>query len=213
MLWQSGQFRRALHCDVCRQPYDQVFVAFPLEQRLPLLGQLKQLLLQLYHNPAAAFKAWRCCIMLGGLAAGTHRGMTGFKAGLAVGIKGSKLTASWTLKLMPQLSIMAAILPSLQPLLHRVLRCSCAVMLAEILLASAAGLVCGGLLGFCLGTIGVVRLTAQGSCTAVSLLAALAAKVVSRTPAVGVVAAAAGKRVAPVPTALALALLRLRSPC
>ncbi|KAF6263860.1 hypothetical protein COO60DRAFT_306310 [Scenedesmus sp. NREL 46B-D3] len=225
MLWQSGQYRRALHCDVCRQPYKQPFLTFPLQQRLPLLARARQLLLRLYHNPDLALKAWRCCVMLGGLAAGTQRGVTGFRAGLAVGLTSARPLASCTLRLAPQLSMLAAMLPHLQPLLRTALRCSCAVMLAEVALASAAGLLSGGVVGFCLGSIGVVRLTARGSCHAASSAAALASWLAAWWPAraaaagsaaAGSVTARVGSAVKPggaVPGVLAAALLRLRMPC
>jgi hypothetical protein len=220
MLWQSGQFRRALHCDVCRQPYKQQFLTLPLEQRQPLLARARQLLLRLYHNPDLALKAWRCCVMLGGLAAGTHRGVTGFRAGLTVGLKSARPLAYCTLRLAPQLSMLAAMLPHLQPMLRAALRCSCAVMAAEVVLASAAGLLCGGLLGFCLGTIGVVRLTAQGSCHAATSAAALAAWLAARRPArraaAGSFKALIGSAAKPggvASGALVAALLRLRTPC
>eukprot|EP00878_Enallax_costatus_P005105 GHUV01005367.1.p1 GENE.GHUV01005367.1~~GHUV01005367.1.p1 ORF type:complete len:270 (+),score=58.77 GHUV01005367.1:143-952(+) len=176
MLWHSGQCSRALQCDICRQPYQQQYAVFPLHQHVPLLARAKQLALQLYHRPELAFRAWRYCIMFGGIAAGTHKGMSGFKAGVSAGFKSAKPLASFTFKLMPQLSILAAVLPHLQPILRSMLRCSFAVMAAEVVLAGAAGLCCGGLLGFCLGTVGVVRLTADCSCHAASIAAMLAAR-------------------------------------
>jgi hypothetical protein len=219
-LCQSGQFRKALLCDVCRQPYKQQFLSFPLPQRLPMLAHARQLLLRLYHNPDLALKAWRCCVMLGGLAAGTHRGVKGFRAGLAVGLKSARPLASCTLRLAPQLSMLAAMLPHLQPMLRAALRCSCAVMVAEVALASAAGLLCGGLLGFCLGTIGAVRLTAQGSCHAATSAAALAswlaARRTARRAAAGSFSALIGSAAKPggvASGALVAALLRLRTPC
>lgn len=176
MLWHSGQCSRALQCDICRQPYQQQYAVFPLHQRVHLLARAKQLALQLYQRPELAFRAWRYCIMFGGIAAGTHKGMTGFKAGVSAGFKSAKPLASFTFKLMPQLSILAAVLPHLQPLLRSMLRCSVTVIAAEVVLAGAAGLFCGGLLGFCLGTVGVIRLTADCSCHAASIAAMLVAR-------------------------------------
>lgn len=176
MLWKSRQCGRALCCDVCRQPYQQQYAVFPLQQRVSLINRAKQIALQLYRRPDLAFRAWRFCIMLGGIAAGTHKGMSGFKAGVAAGLKSAKPLASFTVRWMPQLSILAAVLPHLQPFLRKMLRCSFAVMAAEVAVAGAAGLLCGGVLGFCLGTAGVVRLTVDCSCRAASLAALLAAK-------------------------------------
>lgn len=93
---------------------------------------------------------------------------------------------------MPQLSVAAAVLPSLAPTLRSALRCSCSLMLLEVTIAAAAGLFGGGLVGFCLGTVGVVKLSARFGCQA----AAVAASV------------AAGATGAAWPRALALALLK-----
>lgn len=74
---------------------------------------------------------------------------------------------------MPQLGIVAAILPSLAPALRAAVRCSCGLMLLEIVVAAAAGLFGGGVMGFCLGTVGVLKLSATVGCQ----VAAAAAKV------------------------------------
>lgn len=200
MLWQARQYHRAFYCDVCRQPYHQQYAACPLQQQTCLIGRAQQWVQQLYARPELAFKAWRYCVVLGGVAVGTHRGMSGFKAGISAGMKTAKPLAAFTIKLMPQLSILAAALPHLQPLLRSMLRCSFAVMAAEVMLAGTAGLFCGGLLGFCLGTVGVVRLTADCSCRAASLAALLAARLAKSTFKMET-------------KGLTSALLRLRAPC
>lgn len=100
--------------------------------------------------------------------------------------------ASFTFRMMPQLSVAAAVLPSLAPMLRSALRCSCCLILLEVAVTTAAGLLGGGMLGFCLGSVGVVRFTARISCHA----AAVAAKV------------AAGASRAAWPRALALVLLK-----
>jgi hypothetical protein len=125
-------------------------------------------------------------------AAGTHRGVSGFGAGLNLGLRLARPLATLTFRLMPQLSVAAAVLPSLAPTLRNALRCSCSLMLLEVVITAAAGLFGGGVVGFCLGTVGVVKLSARVGCHA----AAVAAKV-----------AAGASRIA-WPRALALMLLK-----
>lgn len=133
---------------------------------------------------------WRFAAWL--QAAGTHRGVAGFGAGLNLGLRLARPLASFTFRLMPQLSVAAAVLPSLAPVLRNALRCSCSLMAMGVAATTAAGLLGGGVLGFCCGTVGVVRFTAKLSCHA----AAVAAKV------------AAGFSRAALPRALALMLLK-----
>lgn len=127
-------------------------------------------------------------------AAGTHHGVNGFGAGLNFGLRIARPLANLTFRLMPQLSVAAAVLPSIAPMLRNALRCSCSLMLLEVAITTAAGLFGGGLVGFCLGTVGVVKLSAKVGCQA----AAVAAKV------------AAGASRAAWPRALALMLLKGR---
>lgn len=125
-------------------------------------------------------------------AAGTHHGVSGFGAGLNLGLSMARPLANLTFRLTPQLSVAAAVLPSLAPMLGNALRCSCSLMLLEVAITTAAGLFGGGLVGFCLGTVGVVKLSAKVGCQA----AAVAAKV------------AAGASRAVLPRAFALMLLK-----
>jgi len=118
--------------------------------------------------------------------------VTGFRAGLNFGLRLARPLASFTFRMMPQLSVAAAVLPSLAPMLRSALRCSCCLILLEVAVTTAAGLLGGGMLGFCLGTVGVVRFSARVSCHA----AGVAAKV------------AAGASRAAWPRALALVLLK-----
>jgi hypothetical protein len=229
VLWSQGQYVRAQRCDICLQPWD----AQQCRQGGASGGAVtwwQQVALQLCRSPELAFKAWRCCILAGGLvsvckrshsssssssiaacqgarltlacvlpwsdlerptrlttgtapllvallctqAAGTHHGMSGLGAGVNTGLKLARPLAWLTLRLMPQFSVAAAVAPSLAPLLREALRCSCCVMLTEVLLTSLAGLFGGGLVGFCLGTVGVVRLSAKAG-YAVGTVAARAA--------------------------------------
>lgn len=125
-------------------------------------------------------------------AAGTRHGVAGLGAGLNFGLRLSRPLAALTFRLMPQLSVAAAVLPSCLPVLRNALRCSCSLMVLQVLVSSAAGLFGGGVVGFCLGTVGVLKLSANVGCHA----AAVAAKV------------AAGASRAALPRALALALLK-----
>lgn len=108
-------------------------------------------------------------------AAGTHHGVSGFGAGLNFGLRLARPLATLTVRLMPQLSVAAAILPSLAPILRNALRASCSLMLLEVLVTTAAGLFGGGVVGFCLGTVGVVRLSAKVGCQAAAVAAKIAA--------------------------------------
>lgn len=190
-LWMQGQFSRMQRCDLCCEPYQQP--AFDPSASLSLWERVKQRWVQLQSSPEAVLRAWRCCILLGGLAAGTRHGVAGLGAGLKFGLRLSRPLAALTFRLMPQLSVAAAaVLPSCLPVLRNALRCSCSLMVLQVLVSSAAGLFGGGVVGFCLGTVGVLKLSANVGCQA----AAVAAKV------------AAGVSRAALPRALALALLK-----
>lgn len=65
-LWMQGQFSRALRCDICCQPYQQ-----QQEPNLSLWQRAQQYWVQLQSSPEMAFRAWRCCILLGGLVSST----------------------------------------------------------------------------------------------------------------------------------------------
>lgn len=109
-------------------------------------------------------------------AAGTQHGVTGFGSGLKLGLKLAHPLANFTIRLMPQLSVAAAVLPSLAPMLRHALRCSCCLMLAEVAVTSAAGLFGGGLLGFCMGTVGMLQFSAKAGCAAASIAVCVAAR-------------------------------------
>lgn len=183
-LWAQGLFSRAARCEICISPYklpigdENTWALLDTANGagMPPLWQLVQhRAMQLYHSPAAAFRAWRCCILIGGLACGTRRGMAGLGAGMNAGVTAARPLARLTLRLMPQLSVAAAMLPALAPALRQALRCSCTLMAAQVVGGAAAGLFGGGVVGFCLGTVGVLRLSADASYSAAALAARVAA--------------------------------------
>jgi hypothetical protein len=61
----QGQFSRMQRCDLCCEPYQQP--AFDPSANLSLWERLKQRWVQLQSSPEAVLRAWRCCILLGGL--------------------------------------------------------------------------------------------------------------------------------------------------
>jgi hypothetical protein len=233
LLWEQGLFSRAARCDVCLQPYTCGVQLRVCDMQLPLWQRAQHYVQQLQRSPELALRAWRWCILLGGLvrpacvggvtpavrallqlavsvarrapltllpacpttptqAAGTQRGLSGLGAGLNLGVHLARPLAALTLRLLPQASVAAAVAPSLTPVLQRALRASCCVMLAELVLPSAAGLFGGGLVGFALGSVGMMRLS---GCA----VASMATRVASAASALGGSA---------LPRALLVALLR-----
>jgi hypothetical protein len=150
----------------------------PLLRTFPALHSALHTVAALAADPERALHAWRWCVLLSGLAAGTRRGITGLRAGLALGLSGARPLAALTLRLAPQLTMLGMALPAAVPLLQRALRCSVMVMLAQVLLSSAGGLLTGGALGFAAGAASAVRGTAvagaQGAVFAAGLAARLA---------------------------------------
>lgn len=74
-LWAQGQLARAARCDVCLTPYTlaqhDVDLSWALLDAASDGSSMWQLVqrcaVQLWGSPAAAFRAWRCCILIGGL--------------------------------------------------------------------------------------------------------------------------------------------------
>lgn len=64
-LWMQGQFSRALRCDLCCQPYQQP--QFDPSAHLTFWQRVKQRWVQLQSSPEWVLRAWRCCILFGGL--------------------------------------------------------------------------------------------------------------------------------------------------
>jgi hypothetical protein len=65
-LWAQGQFSRITRCDLCCQSY-QTQQQFDPSADASVWDRLKQHWVQLQSSPEWALRAWRWCILLGGL--------------------------------------------------------------------------------------------------------------------------------------------------
>lgn len=163
VVWETGRCEKALTCDICKQPYQAAFAQAPFgpSEQLPLAQRLQHLAVRLARSPERAFRLWRYAILVGGLGVGARQGLTGLAVGMCLGVRLAAPVATFLFKLAPEVGMLAALVPASKPAL-RLLCCLFGSALAvEVALASAAGLMCGGIVGFCRGSAGVVTATAE----------------------------------------------------
>lgn len=164
LLWETGQCQKALHCDICKQPYREGFASAPFGPAEPLAARVTRVAQRLARSPERAVRLWRYAILAGGLAVAARQGLTGLSVGACLGVRLAAPLAAFLFKLAPEVGLLAALVPASKPAVRLMCCLFGGALAVEVTLASAAGLVAGGVIGFCRGSAGVVRATADVGC-------------------------------------------------